>query len=648
MKTRNNFIVAVFIIICLLAACNPQASPTPTPILPTATFTPAPTPTPIDYTITAENAHLIEELDRMGRGEINAITVSPDGEELIVISAIGVWVYSMETGEVLHFFEGDPLGNFYSFKSVPCPTWPPDSYLLAVPLKEGKVWIFNTSTWEVIAENINTLSDFTCIAWASDSQFLADDEDRRSVWTWSRYFGYWETDPNYSSVQSCVSGTDEDQLMLLGYQPENGRGIYNVETRELLSQVSSRRRYGIVWTPDCETYLPLQEFNAEVFNRGTIDEYISGGWHTVFAWSPDGRYITMAGSVHKSIDYQQLVIYDNWNDIVISDTLQDEEIIALTWTPDGELLAISNKEAGQILWVTATGEELFHLTDHMNASSLLLLGKNSTVITANRYTFDVWNYLTGDLVTRLKVNQSVWSNDNITLSRDGKLLAFQDQEHTVRIWDLQDEEYIEQLAFGGRVQKLSWSPKGDRLLIEIFGDLWVVSFNLDGIKLDLRSVDWSEYFWGPEGGLFRVITAYEYRQIYNADSKEHLMTIPSEALFVSPDGMKLVVPITIKPTSSFLIYELEQGNLVGNIRAYRMLGKFNWDSLRCSPDGSLIALYTQVHNDEYQIVIVDANTAEKIAYLNVDSVVNQLNWSNDGTKLFFSDYSGIIHIWGLP
>ncbi len=38
---------------------------------------------------------------RLGKGQINEITYSPDGTKLAVASVIGIWIYNAQTGEEL-------------------------------------------------------------------------------------------------------------------------------------------------------------------------------------------------------------------------------------------------------------------------------------------------------------------------------------------------------------------------------------------------------------------------------------------------------------------------------------------------------------------------------------------------------------------
>lgn len=679
----RRFVTLNMIFIFFLASCEAQPAPTPTPQppSPTATPTPAPSPTPVDYTIRVENVSLIEELGRLGRGNINSLTVTPDGEELVIISSIGLWIYSLESGELIQFVEGYPPGGFVGDPSIGYPTWSPDGQMLVVPLQLGGVWIFDSENWNVITDK-ELASDpqdlVTCVSWSPDGQLLAMDGEDGAVLIWSRTDDTWETLPSIVGTDTCVSWTDQDQIIVLGEIAEGeNRGIFDARTGKLLKTISLLPGNGDFWSPDGEYILTRHPLIYELFQISS-DQIFIGGFYSSFAWSPDGINFAAGPFPLPLLRDTPPVLVNLKNEVVTNLSPINDEIVALTWTPDGKLLGLSQKDIGLSLWKYTTGKELVNLAEHITPPWELLQTDDSSILFSNRSAIEEWDFQDNQLlksfghenmVVNAKISHdqdviismdmsgkiNIWDVSgymvhtiegflfsDLNLSPDGKFLTYLDKDLSVCIWDLRWGEVIEKLEVKNFPDKLSWSPTSERLFIQYQHDLWVVSVDSEGISLDLQTVGDEEFFWGPEGELFKAETRNDFMRISNADSGEHLFTADPGELLVSPDGMKLVVPKTDEATSSFLIYELENGNQIGTVRMY------SGDRLAWSPDGSLIAIFTQEHNDELKIIIVDANTAEKIAEIKNDFPVNELIWTENGTKIFFSDEAGIIHVWGLP
>ncbi|MDH5508644.1 MAG: hypothetical protein OEZ02_15590, partial [Anaerolineae bacterium] len=150
---RSHALLTTVLVLCgvCLAACSPAApAATPTPILIAPTMTPTPVPA-AENQITATNAGRMQELYKLGRGSIYGMSISPDGELLVLSTTIGVWVYRIADGEVLHYFEGEPLNWLLHHADI---AWSPDGSMLAVTQKKNGVKIWDASTWELLAERI--------------------------------------------------------------------------------------------------------------------------------------------------------------------------------------------------------------------------------------------------------------------------------------------------------------------------------------------------------------------------------------------------------------------------------------------------------------------------------------------------------------
>ncbi|RKU22890.1 hypothetical protein C6503_03755 [Candidatus Poribacteria bacterium] len=77
---------------------------------------------------------------RLGKGLINAISYSPDGEQLAVASSIGVWIYDAQTSEELDLLTGQKAW-------VTDVVFSPDGKQLASHGGDNSFYVWDTQTW---------------------------------------------------------------------------------------------------------------------------------------------------------------------------------------------------------------------------------------------------------------------------------------------------------------------------------------------------------------------------------------------------------------------------------------------------------------------------------------------------------------------
>jgi WD40 repeat protein len=97
---------------------------------PTATPTQVPLPLP-NVSISAGSASQITELVRWGKGTINELAYSPNGQMLAVASSLGIYIYAAETLSIVHFIETDAWTSDVAFS--------PDGAILASGLRDNSI-----------------------------------------------------------------------------------------------------------------------------------------------------------------------------------------------------------------------------------------------------------------------------------------------------------------------------------------------------------------------------------------------------------------------------------------------------------------------------------------------------------------------------
>lgn len=78
---------------------------------------------------------------RIGKGRINEIAYSPDGGQLAVATSIGIWIYSIVTGDEVKRITGN-LGIVFTI------SFSRDGLTLASGSSDGRILLWDAQTWE--------------------------------------------------------------------------------------------------------------------------------------------------------------------------------------------------------------------------------------------------------------------------------------------------------------------------------------------------------------------------------------------------------------------------------------------------------------------------------------------------------------------
>ena len=118
----------------LLAGCS--LLPSTEPII----STPVPQPAAI---ISASNVQQVTQLARWGKGPISQVVWSPDGNQLVVASTVGIHFYDAQTLQQVQFIDTNNLVDSIAFS--------PDGELLASSLRDDTVKLWEVSTGREIS-----------------------------------------------------------------------------------------------------------------------------------------------------------------------------------------------------------------------------------------------------------------------------------------------------------------------------------------------------------------------------------------------------------------------------------------------------------------------------------------------------------------
>ena len=340
MKSTN----AIIFLIVLLTSCAPinyTSTPSAMPIA-TQTITPtlaaAPTTSPILQFIAFE---------------VYNISVSPNGEMLVLTASTGVWVYRLSDTKILfhhkHTVKDSWQGTF-SFIS-----WSPDGTSLAVGKPNTGVWVWNTSTWELQTERNDDPIYFPGFAWSPDGSRLALGGNENEVLVWDKEKKTWENKVGFTGSVFGLTWASNGQLLVLDYG-----GLYDAETGELSVPLD----HSIDGLSGYTFWSPNKNYVYVFFDLGggLIDieqnKYLGIGscCYSEVAWSLDGGYFA-ATPWHDN----EITVWDVIDQKVILNERQGSRIFAFAWTPTGRLLAAGSMDGKNVIWDTGTQEILFKI-----------------------------------------------------------------------------------------------------------------------------------------------------------------------------------------------------------------------------------------------------------------------------------------------
>ena len=503
------------------------------------------------------------------------------------------------------------------------------------------------------------------------------------------------TDPNERLHQAqLMTSRPWDRTYLAG-QRLNGKSSEIVEfvTPELTSRdqnvrlrmidihgnITQSQQFPIDITP----LLPTSEiFSTVRLNKGSASEV---------AYSPDGLRLAVAGGLG-------VWLYDTKIDVPPV-LIENPHTISISFSPDGQTLAIGSRDGFIRLWDVRTREpgrtlELQTLPLDVSFSSdgrlLAIAGSDGTIY--------LWDVMTGERRHTIKRAHS-GNCDTVAFNPDGQTLASGGTDNAVRLWDVSTGALRHTLhGHTGWVKSVAFSPDGKtlasaglekdvRLWDVMTGEprqtittdananwVWSVAFSPDGKTLASGGVDNTVSLWdvstgehrhtlhghtysvlsisfSPDGKTLASVSQEDSTvNIWNVSTGEHRHTLAGytgsvQTISFSPDSETLATVGRGKTTID--IWNVSTGALRHTLTGHTS----SVQSISFSPDGKMIASTAS----DNSVRLWDVMTGERRHTLTTDrNWVNSVAFSPDGKTLASADYnrSGVhmeanIYLWDV-
>jgi WD40 repeat protein len=269
------------------------------------------------------------------------------------------------------------------------------------------------------------------------------------------------------AVSSCTAliGTQE----LITQSPQK---------RQLLRTLSTRSDsgYSVAYSPGIskansavgEILASAGNKTVKLWNPSTgklIRSFTLQAWAVTF--SPDGQVLA-TGSQDGTIKL--------WNvstGQLIRTLKHSEPVIDVVFSPDGQILASGQDQGSNIrLWHWRTGEILrlpedpnsFKMGfDHFKSQPITFTpdGQNFFARSSSGAASQLWNVSTGQLIRRFDAKSSI---NAVAISPDGTTLATGLRDNAIKLWNVSTGQLIHTLTgHAGEVHSVAFSPEGKTL-----------------------------------------------------------------------------------------------------------------------------------------------------------------------------------------
>ena len=622
--------------------------------------------------------HLPEDATRrLGKGRIGAsdrsVAFSPDGEHLAVASGIGVWIYDVATAREVALLPSANRVHSVAFSI--------DGKMLAAGVRYAGVHLWDVTTHKQIATlPARDYIFITSVSFSPDERTIAFRTIEGTVKMWDvatgsvttleerhgpESGGVALTPDDYSIFNPLSVSFSPDGRLLASGSHDGTVKLWDVATQTLIAALHGHRLgiSSVSFSPD-----------GRLLASGSIDETVKM-WDVLareniatlrghrrqvssVSFSRDGRLLAsgasgvVGGPDSESASDATIKLWDVATKQNI-DTFgpHPRGVYAVSFSPNGKLLASGSADGTVKLWEVATGNVEFEISGHASmGKSVAFSPVEMSLASGSRDgTVKLWDVATGrDAETfgphALGVNA-------VSFSPDGTLLASGSHDSTVKLWDVETGTSIASrftYGCGGQVYSVSFSPDG--AIVASADALGVLLWNSatgdqistpTGFASRVRSVSFSPVepilAFGSDFGakLWDVATHTPIATLGNASKVNSVTFSPVEPILATAG----------KDSDQVTLWNLLTRKKIGTLAGQNVF----IESISFSPDGTVLAGGTR----DNTVRVWDVATHTPLATLEGHtgrgtSGVTSVSFSHDGTLLASgSDQDGTVLLWDL-
>ena len=571
---------------------------------------------------------------RLGKGRLSqgerAIALSPDGGKLAAVSSIGIWLYDVETLQLLGHFptalnrsgsvafspdgrllaaspvDQDPTTRIWDIAAgevtveleghtASAAVFSPHGELLAAGLWDGTIKLWDVATGTEVATLEGHADGVSSVSFSPDGSMLASG-------SWDKSIKLWDLD---TKTETATLEGHADVVGSVSFSPDGGTvasGSWDGTLR--------------LWDVTTETYTILERIAVFVeslsfSSDGSVLASTSANKLKLWEVATRTNPVTFEGSrysintVAYSVDGTTLVS-GSWIDGTVrrwdletgnSTVLRGHfgEIGAVAFSPDGTTLASGTGSRTIELWDTET---------RVNTASLSRYGGSATVAFSPDGTFlasaagnhgRLWDLSSGSLAPLGGHTNRILS---ISFSRDGSTLVSAAEDNTVKLWDVAAGTNIATSDLEGGLGEIwtgssvSFSPGGSSLAAGAQDGtirLWEAETGRNTAVLSGHDYTVFSLAFSPDGGTLASGSDDQTLRLWDVATGAETRTLSersrAHSLSFSPDGTMLAAGLAAYEVNPVELWDLETRTRIASLLGHRS----SVTALAFSPDGSICA-----------------------------------------------------------
>lgn len=512
----------------------------------------------------------------------------------------------------------------------------PKDRTVAVVYGDGviKIWDINDPTNSpAIAKNYLTEFQATVytLAYSPDGQNIVLGDSNGNIVIWNLL--------DDSTI--LKSRVHQEQVKSIVYSP-NGKQIVSssvdgvIQLRddrgELLdtSISSARKQSNLVFSPNREI-LALGASNGDIELFDTSDRYLNPLKNlthsqdkavTSLVFNPDGEFLVTGGSDRK------IKLWQLQNNLIPQIKAHDYAVSSLSISQDDSLLVSAGEDGSIALWQTKP--------------KAIIQDEDSNVDPSGA-SFEPYELISQQICDRAVVNAVSVNPQNKNLIACGGV------EKTIKIYNIQENEFIREIPIGdrGEITSLSHSPDGKSILTvtDPGKSSRLTLWDVDGSLLQPfrnNSSERIEASFDPKGEII-VATKGNSIEIWNINGKliNTLTSHKNEVTSISfnSQGNLLV--------STDVAGKIKLWNLKGEeLHSFSSTGEFAITDVTFSPDSRIIVAADRAGN----INLWQLDQKNEVSFMfaiEEDSRVNNIHFTSDSKTLIVGKTDGSLSFWDL-
>ena len=605
---------------------------------------------------------------RVGKGKVNDVKFSLDGDLLAVATNIGVWLYDANVGAEIALLNDKP-------RNIRTIAFSPDSKTLATGgwSREGAIQLWNIDTATQVSIMGKDIGSVGVLTFSEDGKTLASVGSTKGL-----RFHVWDVDTGLE-VSHFKGQQNNFNFDVLAISPNHrffasagGKKVFlwDTKTQTLKHTIEDdgNSATALAFSADSKT-LVVGFTTIRLWDVETGSQMSRLDGHTrkvdVLTFAPDGKTLASGdangeirlwniGAGGDQLTLPRLLgnITGKGKPMVDSPVLTEHKrpIEALAFNVDGTALVSASRDTTIRLWDVDTRNPHLMMEGHTEAIKALgFLEDGQTLANGSSdCTLRLWN--TETQTQQLIPIKHQWSALDFAFSEDGKTVAIGSVGKSVRLWnvDTGDVTATFKTAHKGNINAVTFSPDDKMLASGSRGgtvELWDVRnqqriTTLRGHKNEIRVLAFS-----PDGKTVAtaakgetIIVLWDVIDIGRKTGLSAGHITETGAVAFSPDGKTIVsghrdgVINLWDATTGVHLSTFTEG--VGSVTA-----------LAFSPDGKMVANGSA----DGAIWLWDPSTYTPIGAPRIGhgGRVNELTFSPDGDTLFSGGSDGTILVWDI-